>query len=47
MQPLVELKKVTFGYGERAVLEGVDLHLHPGTICCFGWAKRCWEVYLN
>lgn len=30
MQPLVELKGVTFGYGERPVLEDINLHLHPG-----------------
>lgn len=30
MQPLVELKNVHFGYGAASVLEGVNLHLHPG-----------------
>lgn len=30
MQPLVELNKVTFGYGAEPVLEDVNLHLHPG-----------------
>lgn len=30
MEPLVELKNVTFGYGETPVLEQVSLHLHPG-----------------
>ncbi len=30
MQPLVELKQVTFGYGAEPVLENVSLHLHPG-----------------
>lgn len=30
MQPLVELNKVTFGYGVETVLEDVNLHLHPG-----------------
>ncbi len=30
MQPLVELKHVTFGYGAEPVLEDVCLHLHPG-----------------
>jgi ABC-type Mn2+/Zn2+ transport system ATPase subunit len=30
MKPLVELKRVTFGYGAEPVLEDVSLHLHPG-----------------
>jgi ABC-type Mn2+/Zn2+ transport system ATPase subunit len=30
MQPLVELKQVTFGFGAEPVLEDVSLHLHPG-----------------
>lgn len=30
MQPLVELKNVTFGYGSQPVLEQVALHIHPG-----------------
>ena len=30
MQPLVELKDVTFGYGAQSVLESIRLHLHPG-----------------
>jgi ABC-type Mn2+/Zn2+ transport system ATPase subunit len=30
MQPIVELKQVTFGYGIHPVLEDVSLHLHPG-----------------
>jgi zinc/manganese transport system ATP-binding protein len=30
MQPLVELKDVTFGYGTQPVLQGINLHIHPG-----------------
>jgi zinc/manganese transport system ATP-binding protein/zinc transport system ATP-binding protein len=30
MQPLIELKHVTFGYGAEPVLKDVNLHLHPG-----------------
>ena len=30
MQPLIELNKVSFGYGASLVLEDVSLHLHPG-----------------
>lgn len=30
MQPLVELKDVTFGYGAEPALENISLHLHPG-----------------
>ncbi|MFQ5420918.1 MAG: metal ABC transporter ATP-binding protein [Anaerolineae bacterium] len=30
MNPLVELKDVTFGYGAAPVLKRVNLHLHPG-----------------
>lgn len=30
MQPLLELKDVSFSYGVTPVLEGVSLHLHPG-----------------
>jgi zinc/manganese transport system ATP-binding protein/zinc transport system ATP-binding protein len=30
MQPLIELKQVNFGYGAEPVLEGINLHLHPG-----------------
>ncbi|MFQ5610618.1 MAG: metal ABC transporter ATP-binding protein [Anaerolineae bacterium] len=30
MQPLIELKQVTFGYGAEPVLEAINLHLHPG-----------------
>lgn len=30
MRALVELKGVTFGYGEQPVLEDIYLHLHPG-----------------
>jgi len=30
LQPLVELKEVTFGYGDHPVLEKIHLHLHPG-----------------
>ena len=30
MEPLVELKHVTFGYGAEPVLDDVSLHLHPG-----------------
>jgi energy-coupling factor transporter ATP-binding protein EcfA2 len=29
-EPLVELRGVSAGYGDRTVLEGVDLDLHPG-----------------
>lgn len=30
MQPLVELRHVTFGYGAEPALKDVSLHLHPG-----------------
>lgn len=30
MKPLIELEDVTFGYGARPVLQGIELHLHPG-----------------
>lgn len=30
MNPIVELKEVTFGYGATPVLEQVNFHLHPG-----------------
>lgn len=30
MHPLVELSDVTFGYASQPVLEGINLHLHPG-----------------
>ena len=30
MEPLVELKHVTFGYGAEPVLDDISLHLHPG-----------------
>lgn len=30
MDPLVELRNVTFGYGAEPVLEDICLHLHPG-----------------
>jgi zinc/manganese transport system ATP-binding protein/zinc transport system ATP-binding protein len=30
MQPLLELKNVTFGYGAQPVLENIRLHIHPG-----------------
>ena len=30
MEPLVELKNVSFGYGAEPVLEDISLHLHPG-----------------
>jgi ABC-type Mn2+/Zn2+ transport system ATPase subunit len=30
MRPLVELKRVTFGFGAEPVLEDISLHLHPG-----------------
>ncbi len=30
MEPLLELRKVTFGYGAMPVLENVSLHLHRG-----------------
>ena len=30
MQPIVELRDVSFRYGEQPVLEHVALHLHPG-----------------
>ena len=30
MDPLIELRKVTFGYGANPVLEEIDLHLHAG-----------------
>ena len=30
MDPLIELKRVAFGYGSFNVLDDIDLHLHPG-----------------
>ncbi len=30
MQPLIELKDLTFGYGTSPVLQEIDFHLHPG-----------------
>ncbi|MCB0168592.1 MAG: ATP-binding cassette domain-containing protein, partial [Anaerolineae bacterium] len=30
MQPLIELRQVSFGYGAEPALENIDLHLHPG-----------------
>ena len=30
MEPVVELKHVSFGYGAETVLEDISLHLHPG-----------------
>jgi zinc/manganese transport system ATP-binding protein/zinc transport system ATP-binding protein len=30
MKPLIEMRDVTFGYGLKAVLKDVSLHLHPG-----------------
>lgn len=30
MQPLIELKQVSFGYGAEPVLADINLHLHPG-----------------
>ncbi|RMG98363.1 MAG: metal ABC transporter ATP-binding protein [Chloroflexi bacterium] len=30
MQPIIELKDVTFGYGRQPILEQINLHLHPG-----------------
>lgn len=30
MKPLLELERVTFGYGSQPVLEDISLHLHPG-----------------
>ncbi|GIK37239.1 MAG: metal ABC transporter ATP-binding protein [Anaerolineae bacterium] len=30
MQPLVELRHVTFGYGAEPALKDISLHLHPG-----------------
>lgn len=30
MQPLIELKDLTFGYGSKPVLQEIDFHLHPG-----------------
>lgn len=30
MQPLIELKDLTFGYGTSAVLQEINFHLHPG-----------------
>src|SRR4029434_236549 len=30
LEPLVELKHVTFGYGAEPVLDDISLHLHPG-----------------
>jgi len=29
-EPVVELRKVTFGYGAVPIVQDVDLHLHPG-----------------
>ena len=30
MEPIVELGRVSFGYGSKPVLENIDLHLHHG-----------------
>ena len=30
MRPIVELNRVTFGFGAEPVLEDISLHLHPG-----------------
>lgn len=30
MQPIIELRNVTFGYGAVPVLERINLHLHHG-----------------
>jgi ABC-type Mn2+/Zn2+ transport system ATPase subunit len=30
VQPLIELNQVSFGYGTEPVLQGINLHLHPG-----------------
>ncbi|MCI0399106.1 MAG: metal ABC transporter ATP-binding protein, partial [Chloroflexi bacterium] len=30
MNPLIELRDIRFGYGARPVLDGINLHLHPG-----------------
>lgn len=30
MDPLIELRSIDFGYGSFNVLDGIDLHLHPG-----------------
>lgn len=30
MNPLIELRAVDFGYGEKMILDTIDLHLHPG-----------------
>ncbi len=30
MEPLVELKNVSFGFGAQPVLEDISLHIHPG-----------------
>ncbi|MBA3470153.1 MAG: metal ABC transporter ATP-binding protein [Herpetosiphonaceae bacterium] len=30
MEPIVELGRVSFGYGNKPVLENIDLHLHHG-----------------
>jgi zinc/manganese transport system ATP-binding protein/zinc transport system ATP-binding protein len=32
VQPLIELKQVSFGYGSEPVLEDINLHLHPGQL---------------
>ena len=30
MNPLIELRGVSFGYGEKAILDHINFHLHPG-----------------
>jgi zinc/manganese transport system ATP-binding protein/zinc transport system ATP-binding protein len=30
LHPLIELRQVTFGYGQTPILENINLHLHPG-----------------
>lgn len=30
MKPLIELRGVSFGYGEKAILDHINFHLHPG-----------------
>lgn len=32
MEPIVELRDVSFGFGRTPVLEQIDLHLHPGQL---------------
>lgn len=34
MDPILELRRVTFGYGRTPVLQQIDLHLHPGQFAC-------------